>query len=108
MTYLTESRDALAKALHERLHRGCFRQGPCIGPSKTDNEDADALIASGAVIAVDTLADAAKRVQDYLDSELQPSERDGRYDVGCNDDVPLWSDDLHALAAALTERGDQP
>ena len=87
MTYLTESRDTLAKAIWaaSRADEGTISY---LGA----NIVADALIASGAVIDASTLADDEALISD-LDSR------------------PGWGygtrDALEVLAAALTERSQR-
>jgi len=120
MTYIAESRDALAKAIWEasRADEGTIS-------ATGANHVADALIASGAVVDADTLADdvalvesARKAIEDELidwrdegsfmicGNGFTVREKDGspseiirfRTDIG-------FRIGLRALAAALTERG---
>ena len=93
MTYLTES-------------RGCFRQGPCIGPGKTDYEDADALIASGAVIDASALADDEALVAAIAADQKEAADSWGDPLPGAERNLRARTA-LRALAAALTERSQR-
>lgn len=102
MTYLTESRDVLAKTLYVFAHRegrderARAWEFDTIPEGMKDQryEWADALIASGAVIDASTLADdeaLVKRMREHDHAFTRLMLRRA----------------LRALAAALTERGDQ-
>lgn len=127
MTYLTESKDALAKAL---------REIPVVWETEThkavkfllDHDDAefvaDALIASGAVIDADTLADDEALVEaarKAIEDELIDWRDEGRFMLcgngftvrekdGSPSEIIRFRTDLgfriglRALTAALTER----
>ena len=91
MTYLTESRDALATALEAAI----YADAEWVDPHERvmlPRMVADALIASGAVIAASTLAD----------DEALISDLDSRSGWGCG-----TRDALEVLAAALTERSQR-
>jgi hypothetical protein len=103
VTAVTPSREALAKAL-------CVLDYDCPeGEDWCESCDhgggyrkADRLIASGAVVPLDTLAADMGLMERVLDTseELATTPLDRAYPRA----IPLV---LHALAAALSERGDR-
>lgn len=120
MTYIAESRDALAKAIWEasRADEGTIS-------ATGANHVADALIASGAVVTADTLADDGALVEaarQAIEDELI-DWRDERRSMLCGNGFTVREKDgspsevirfrtdigfrigLRALVAALTERG---
>ncbi|GAB2762844.1 hypothetical protein [Nocardioides pakistanensis] len=106
MTYLTESRDTLAKAIWaaSRADEGTISY---LGA----NIVADALIASGAVIDASTLADdkalieRLARATSAADDEALTRTNFEHLSATYDEQAEAA---LRALAAALTERGDQP
>lgn len=67
---------------------------------RTEIEEDEARAGEGAGEgALRERIEAAARVRAHLDAVLLAPERVGHYDVGHDDDVPLWSDDLAVLAA---------
>jgi hypothetical protein len=100
MTAVTPSGEALAKALH-----GCTED---LNPDRCEEcrrciNEADALIASGAVVPLDTLADDEALVDRFIDAlgtwPTEPGIRETSRKVARTY--------LRALAAALSERGDR-
>jgi hypothetical protein len=94
MTAVTPSREALAKALGE-----AWLSGAPFNPGGTVDLDrfADALIASGAVVPLDTLADEARAMALPLGGD----EMWVTTGTKVADLMAKW------LAAALSERGDR-
>jgi hypothetical protein len=91
---LTPDRELLAKALEALLDSN----------AETPEQAADHLIASGAVVPLDTLADD-DAVYDRVENEVMSALMSHGHADGCWPAVTEAA--LRALAAALSERGDR-
>lgn len=112
MTAVTPSRDALAKAL-------CVLEDDCAEDAgwavSCDHgfgyDKADALLASGAVIDATTLAYDEALVEAGARGFFENFDKTPRRWPAPEQHIPWWTDRsrdvIRALAAALTERGEQ-
>jgi hypothetical protein len=101
VTAVTPSRESLEAALGEAWLSGApFKPGGTVDLGSF----ADALIASGAVVPLDTLADD-EAVYDRVENEVMSALMSHGHADGCWPAVTEAA--LRALAAALSERGDR-
>jgi hypothetical protein len=108
MTAVTPSGEALAKVLSQHLHAVHLGVAwdydpsdltPCAYCHGMSRKTADRLIASGAVVPLDTLADDEALVEAVAENVRQDEVTRAEKRVAVQ-----W---LRAIAAALSERGDR-